>query len=229
MCLYRGRKQRPWKSRVAVVHTWRNLRGRSRCTFEEVEKELHAKDQEDLDQRRDPEEPHRQASAASHRAAATPVCDDEAWSTSPLLRVTSASLELQMEASWPCVRQSCLQTAVHVTPCACAGPERHPYSWECHLRSPVGAAPNIVRARLDRAVSAAQAQVPMANHTSHIQGCAELEHHHHGSGRYIHSLLGAHRHRLPLQGRALLLVQCDRHRCRQGLPDWPSVFRLNLP
>ena len=57
--LRRGRKQRPWKSRVAVVHTWRNLRGKSRCTFEEVEKELHAKDQAELNQKRDPEEPHR--------------------------------------------------------------------------------------------------------------------------------------------------------------------------
>lgn len=59
MCPCRGRKQRPWKSRVAVVHTWRNLRGRSRCTFEEVEKELHAKDQEELNHKRDPEEPQR--------------------------------------------------------------------------------------------------------------------------------------------------------------------------
>ena len=53
---------------MAVVHTWRNLRGRSRCTFEEVEKELHAKDQEELNHKRDPEEPQRQASALSHSA-----------------------------------------------------------------------------------------------------------------------------------------------------------------
>jgi hypothetical protein len=55
----RGRKERPWKSRVAVIHTWRNIRGRKRWTYEEVEKELHERDQEELDKKRDPEEPHK--------------------------------------------------------------------------------------------------------------------------------------------------------------------------
>ena len=55
----RGRKERPWKSRVAVVHTWRNIRGRKRWTFEDVEKDLHERDQEELDKKRDPEEPHK--------------------------------------------------------------------------------------------------------------------------------------------------------------------------
>lgn len=43
---------------MAIVHTWRNLR-RRRCAYEEVEKELHKKDQEEEDKKRDPEEPER--------------------------------------------------------------------------------------------------------------------------------------------------------------------------
>ena len=44
---------------MAVIHTWRNIRSRKRCTYEEVEKELHERDQEELDKKRDPEEPHK--------------------------------------------------------------------------------------------------------------------------------------------------------------------------
>ena len=44
---------------MAIVHAWRNCRRGRRWSYEDVEKELHDRDQEALDRKRDPES-HRQ-------------------------------------------------------------------------------------------------------------------------------------------------------------------------
>ncbi len=40
---------------MAIVHAWRNCRRGRRWSYEDVEKELHDRDQEALDRKRDPE------------------------------------------------------------------------------------------------------------------------------------------------------------------------------
>lgn len=46
---------------MALVHAWRNVRKKlnKSWTYEEVEKELHQRDQEEEDNKRDPEQPQR--------------------------------------------------------------------------------------------------------------------------------------------------------------------------
>lgn len=56
--LCRGRVNKPWFLRVAFLHAWHNLRSKHGIAYDDVEREMHRKDQEERD-REEQEKAHR--------------------------------------------------------------------------------------------------------------------------------------------------------------------------